>query len=721
VPGADQKILFGQPLFLCNNQIMDYYRHLIFDNSLTDAGYFYSFAAASAPSQLEAINQKIPVSSNRFLSPPNSLKLSWLSKRRGDWMAEVHLEPWRGRDFRLSGDTISLWIYSEAALSSDLLPIVGVKLKDRPRTSFVKLIDILDEIQANQWVQIKIPIQAFPSTISELDFEHIEKIIFKQSIDDGKPHTLYIDEIKILDSSITGAGHAPSLVTAVGYDRHVDLSWLEAADPAVAYYLIYRSEDGKDFQPTGIQNPMFNRYMDFIDLPHRKVYYKVAAVGHDYSVSSASETISAHTHPLSDDDLLTMVQEACFRYYWEKAHPDAGLALECIPGEAHLVALGASGFGVMAMITGVARGFISREAAAERLLKIVVFLGKADRFHGAWPHFLDGRSGKVIPYFGKYDNGGDLIETAFMIQGLLAARQFFIGDNEVEKQVRSGITTLWESVEWDWYRKSPDSDFLFWHWSPDYAWHINHPFIGWNEAMIVYLLAIASPTYPVPASMYFTGWASQSKLARHYREGWGMTSHGNKYQNGRSYYGIVLPVGVGTGGPLFFTHYSFLGFDPRNKRDKFANYFENNRAISLINQAYCIENPGKYQGYGKDFWGLTASDDHTGYVPHEPNSKRDNGTITPTGALSAFPYTPEESMMALKHFYFDLGAKLWDIYGFRDAYNPTVNYISRIFMGLNQAPIVVMIENYRSGLLWDLFMGNSEIPQMLDKLGFVRK
>jgi hypothetical protein len=697
----------------------NYYDHLIFDNSLTDGGYIYSYAAAIAPSRLEVIDGKIPVAADHFRSPPNSLRLSWLSQTGGDWLAELWIETWLDKHRCLSGDTLSFWCCSEEDIPAHRLPSIGVTIKGGPRTLPMQLIGIALDLPAGQWRQIKIPFSAFPKATVEFDFSRIEKVVFTQSIDDGEPHTLHIDEVKVLDASSNSVARRPDGLTAVAYDHHVDLSWPEVTDPAMAYYQIYRSSDGQDFHPIGIQNPNFNRYADYVGSARATRFYRITAVGHDYSESDPSETVAATTRPLSDDELLSMAQEACFRYYWEKAHPDAGLALENVPGDEHLVALGASGFGVMALIAAIVRGFVSRESAVERMLKIIRFLENADRFHGVWPHFMGGRTGKVVPVFGQYDNGGDLVETAFMIQGLLAARRFFDGDDEAEKQIRSRITDLWETVEWDWYRQSPDSDFLYWHWSPDHGWHIGHPLIGWNETLIAYLLAIASPTHPVPASMYYTGWASQSETARRYRQHWGKTTHGNRYQNGNTYYGITLPVGVGTGGPLFFTHYSFLGFDPRHKRDRFADYFENNRALSLINHAYCVENPGQYKGYGENFWGLTASHDHTGYLAHEPSPRADNGTITPTAALSAFPYTPEASMAALKHFYYDLGDTMWGIYGFRDAYNPTVNYVSNIYMGLNQAPIVVMIENYRSGLLWNLFMANPEIPAMLKRIGFV--
>jgi hypothetical protein len=282
------------------------------------------------------------------------------------------------------------------------------------------------------------------------------------------------------------------------------------------------------------------------------------------------------------------------------------------------------------------------------------------------------------------------------------------------------MTQLWETVEWDWYRENPQSDFLYWHWSPDWSWKIHHNLIGFNEVMITYLLAIASPTHAVSPEMYYSGWASQSKRAQEYREGWSGSKDGDHYRNGNTYFGIKLEVGVGTGGPLFFTHYSFLGFDPHALRDRYTtSYFENNRNIALINRAYVIANPKHFAGYGPDAWGLTASDGPFGYVAHAPDAENDRGTLTPTGALASFPYTPEASMPAFKHYYRDLGGELWDIYGPRDAFNPGQDWVSPLYMGLNQAPIAVMIENYRSGVVWKSFMANPEIGEMLKKLNAV--
>lgn len=400
---------------------------------------------------------------------------------------------------------------------------------------------------------------------------------------------------------------------------------------------------------------------------------------------------------MTDDQLLDMVQKYTFRYFWDFAHEASGMSRERNTS-GNTVTSGGSGFGIMAIPVGIERGFITREEGVLRVLKILNFLSAADRFHGAWSHWINGNTGAVIP-FSPNDNGGDIVETSFMAQGLLTIRQYFNGESTDEQQIVQLATELWEGIEWDWYRREASSS-IYWHWSPDLAWTMNMKVSGWNEAAIVYLLAIASPTYSVPASLWETGWV------------------GNNYSNTRTIYGNQLFVGWDYGGPMFFAHYSFLGFDPRDKADKYANYFDQNRNQSLVQQAYSIDNPKGFEGYSAEAWGLTASDDPDGYLAHEPNSSRDNGTISPTAALSSFPYTPEESMLALKHFYRNLGEDLWDWMGFKDAYNESRNWVASSYLAIDQGPIILMIENYRTQLLWDNFMANSEIQPMMDAIGF---
>jgi len=707
----------------------DYYNHVIFDNSITPDYYYYSTGRSVFPSAIQLLSGALPVEKKNFFTAPNALRLEWQSVAGGSWETEIRVVSMRNRPTDFHGDTLYLWCYSPQGIPAADLPFIQLEDEEHDFTAPVKLNGLTGDVPVKHWIQLRMPLEEF-STASIHPFEarSLHSIHFSQSVADNVPRILIIDEIKIDDDAsatpvapeIRRMPSAPQNVQAKGYERHVDISWDPVKDNDLQSYAIYRSIGKQKFQPIGIQTAGTNRYTDFIGRIGVSASYRVKAVDRSYRHSAYSGVARASTRELSDDELLTMLQEACFRYYWEGAHPEAGATLENIPGDDRIVATGASGFGIMALIVGVDRKFITREQGLERLTRIVGFLEKAPRFHGAWPHFLNGYSDQDMLVFGMFDNGGDLVETSFLMEGLLAARQYFKGPSEAEQSLYSRITQLWQTVEWDWYRRSAQNDALLWHWSPQWSWFIDHRLTGFNETMITYLLAIASPTHPVPASLYYSGWAGQSPAAIAYRSGWSGSSEGDHYLNGHTYYGIKLDVGVGTGGPLFFTQYSFMGFDPKGLRDHYTDYFQNNRDIALIDLAYCESNPGHFQGYGRDDWGLTASDDQLGYLAHSPDRASDNGTITPTGALSSFPYTPEASMAALKFFYRDLGDRLWGVYGPRDAFNLTHNWFSPVYMGLDQAPIVVMVENYRTGLVWKMFMSNPEIQPMLDKIGFQR-
>ena len=699
-----------------------YYRHTFFDNGLPTETYYYSSGNAVSPSVLKLQHGKLPLDSSNFFTGPNSLSLSWQSRSGGSWVAEIHIQAPRNREILFQGDTLYFWCFSPDRLSSLGLP--HLRISDTSG-NFSKPLALSAFAPANlpagKWIRIAIPLARFQTdSINPLDPRRLEALVFEQGSADSAEHTLLIDEVRIdsaaFSSRARGRLLAPQHIQARGYERHIDISWAPVGSPHLARYVIYRSPDGKSFHPIGIQEPDITRFTDFLGKVGQTAFYKVAASDEGYRESALSIPVRASTRPMTDDELLSMLQEACFRYYWEAADPYSGMARENIPGDDRIVATGASGFGIMALVVGVDRGFITREQGVERLTKIVTFLEKAPRYHGAWSHFMNGRTAQTIPLFGMFDNGGDIVETAFLIQGLLAARQYFHRSTPAETSLYQRISHLWEGVEWDWYRISPDNEALYWHWSPEWTWHIHHRLTGFNEVMIVYLLGIASPTHPVPAGLYYTGWAGQSEAAVKYREGWSGTTDGDHYFNGKTYFGIKLDVGVGRGGPLFFTHYSFMGFDPHSLTDRYTNYFENNRNIARINLAYCTENPKHHKGYGPDTWGLTASDGPDGYAAEAPDERDDLGTIAPTGALASFPYTPEASMAAFKHYYRDLGDRLWGIYGPRDAFNLDHDWWSPIYMGLNQAPIVVMIENYRSGLVWKLFQSSPEIQSMIEKL-----
>ena len=411
---------------------------------------------------------------------------------------------------------------------------------------------------------------------------------------------------------------------------------------------------------------------------------------------------------LTENQLLDTIQYQTFNYFWDGAEPNSGMARERIhldenysSSPKNTVTTGGTGFGLMAILVGVERGWITREQAFKRYTKIVNFLENADRFHGAWSHWIDGETGKVYP-FGKKDNGGDLVETAFLIQGLLTVSEYFKDGNKQEQQLVAKIDKLWKDVEWNWYTKGGE-DVLYWHWSPEYGWDMNFPVGGYNECLIMYVLAAASPTHPISKEVYEKGWARNGAIV-----------------SKDSYYDEELVLDYfehsdAPIGPLFWAHYSYLGLNPKGLTDQFGDYWKLTQNHAKIHYKYAIDNPKNYKGYGKDIWGFTSSYSVNGYAGHRPGD--DLGVVSPTAALSSFPYTPKESMQMLKNLYKNHDS-LVGKYGPYDAFSFEHNWYLPRYLAIDQGPIPVMIENHRTGLFWKLFMKNSDVQTGLKKLGF---
>jgi hypothetical protein len=544
---------------------------------------------------------------------------------------------------------------------------------------------------AGQWYTLRFDV----SDCTQTSLNHIYALLFQ-----GMPvsaGTVYFDNLRM-------ASFTPQPV-AEGHDRRIDLTWQPVTDTELDGYYIYRSTSATGtFTKLNSSLDDIAVYSDFLGTNGSTRYYYITSVV-DTLESRPSAVVSDVTYAMTDAQLLDSIQQATFRYCWDFAHPVSGMVRERFAKyDRQTVTTGGSGFGLFNIIVGAERGWITREQAAERTLKMVSFLqDNATRYHGVWSHWMDGTTGQSIP--ADYNDSdvpiiaSDIIETADMIQGMLAARQYFDVNNPTENEIRARTTQLWEEVEWDWYRRASETDGkrLWWSWSPDSGFAYSFSF-GGAESMNAYLLAIASPTHPIPASCYYTGFGLDGD-----------------YKNGNRYYGYTQWVSAFET-PMFWTHYSFLGFDPRNKNDNYCNYFENHRNIALIDREYCIANPKGFAGYGENVWGLTSSYGPSSYV-HAPGST-DDGTIAPTAALSSMPYCPNESIAAMKNFYYTYGSDLWGPLGFYDAFNLQQNWYCNDYLAIDQGTIVPMIENYRTGLCWDLFMANSEIWQMLESIGW---
>jgi hypothetical protein len=471
---------------------------------------------------------------------------------------------------------------------------------------------------------------------------------------------------------------------------------LQGSNASVQYTVSFANNDSVIIiQPSGLLKPLSRYSLIFSGALQSQ---QKADLSTPVTISFNTSIDSTDKFPrIADDALLELIQKQTFKYFNDFAHPVSGMARER-NSSGDVVTTGGTGFGVMSIIAAVNRNFISRNDGLEHIQKIVSFLkNKCTAYHGAFAHWIDGSTGATVP-FSENDNGADLVETSYLMQGLLCARQYFKENITAETNLRNDVNTLWDAVEWNWFRQN-SQDVLYWHWSPDKEWLMNVQVKGWNEALIVYALAASSNTSAIDANIYNAGWASNGAML-----------------NGNTYYGIKLPLGPTLGGPLFFAHYSFLGINPNGLSDQYSNYLTQNVAHSKINYSYCVANPKGFYGYSDLCWGLTASDEQGGYSAHEPNN--DNGTISPTAAVSSLPYTPVESMKALKFFYYTLGDKLWKEYGFVDAFNLQKLWFADSFLAIDQGPMIVMIENYRSKLLWNLFMSCPEIKRGLKSLQY---
>lgn len=671
-----------------------YYDQGVVDKSaLGQSSFEYTY-----PPNYPQYNDKVPCS-NKAFKGSTSLKFNYRSSDQGAWKVTIYRSSWASADLSAL-DSIAFYMYSDVEFPNTALPLIGLRATKKSgsgetNSKMYKLVDYNTTVPTAKWVKIKFPLSVIVSDSgnSELNMSSVKGIILGQSESNNSSRLIYIDELTAFKS----ISEVPSVsgLTADGYDSHVELNWTSTLSGAA--FRVYASFDqGQNFQLRA--ETAENYYLDFVpsSAKNTTITYRVVTVAQNKE--SAAVEKSATVRDYSDDELMDLVQRYSFRYFWEGAHQASGMALERSNSGATTAASGATGMGLMAMIVAHERQYKPREEVKDRILKILNFLETCDRHHGAWSHWYDASTGRTKP-FSQNDDGGDLVETSFVAQALIALKNYFSATDAKSTQIRETSERLWRGVEWDWYRKDGQNA-LYWHWSPNNGFQMNMKVTGWNEALVTYVMAAASPTHSIPKEVYEQGWTRNGGIV-----------------NARTFYDLPVKLSPDYGGPLFWLHYSHLGINPHGLKDQSVDYWQEHVNTAKIHYQYAIKNPFNYKNYSDKCWGLTASDDPQGYSAHQPMSN-DNGTISPTAALASMPYTPTESLKALKYFYRERGAELFGKYGPFDAFNDQQNWVKKAWLGIDQGPIVVMIENHRTGLLWNQVMKDPQLRAGLDKLGF---
>lgn len=402
--------------------------------------------------------------------------------------------------------------------------------------------------------------------------------------------------------------------------------------------------------------------------------------------------------PVNTLPALNDLHKRTVNYFWSTSSSGGSDVYSGMAGEGadrkSTLASGGTGFGVMAIVSGVERGWINRADAAERMQTLVRFLGKADRFKGAWSHWIE-PDGTAVPWGGK--TGGDLLETSLLMQGLLVVREYFDGNSAVEMEVRDSINSFYNAIEFNNFTNEKKT--LYWSWYPSQNGEEESyelPISGYNEAQIAYILALGAPNNTISTDVYQSGWYQNGALAKQ-----------------KSTYGYATTVSDPKSKPMFLSHYSMLSMNPKMMEDQYMNYWDYSVKHALINRHFCVYDASS-KGYGEGVWGLTASYGEEGYSAHSPTN--DLGIIAPTAAFASFPYTPYYSMQMLLNLTENYKT-LYGTLGFYDAFCPSTGWQSYQYLAIDQGPIAVMIENYRSGLIWELFMQAPEIQKGLALAG----
>jgi hypothetical protein len=515
---------------------------------------------------------------------------------------------------------------------------------------------------------------------------------------------IFVGHILLLAAAVHTAVaiDAPTGLVHRAGDQSIVLHWDRNRDPNLSGYRVYRSLSSEG--PFTARNPSLLTSPGFCDLNvsnGQTNFYQITALTTTAQESLPSATLTAVPHPFaSDDEFLEYVQQTSFDYFWYGANPANGL----VPDRSATTSpcsIAAVGFGLTAIGIGIDHGWISRTQGVARVLTTLnTFLQGPQGpnasgmigYHGWFYHFLDMNTAL------RANSELSSIDTTLLLAGILYAKQYFDSTNTDETNIRTMADTIFNRVDWNWMARGTNAVSM--GWFPPGSF-LTDNWIGYNEGMILYCLGLGAASNPLPASAW-NRWTSGYTWA---------TNYGQAF--------VPFP-------PLFGHQYSHCWIDFRHITDSYMNshnstYFENSRRAAIAQRAYCMANPLQQVGYSSNVWGLTACDGPTGYAAHgAPPAQNDDGTIAPTAPGGAMAFTPEYSLPTLRYFYSHYRPRIWTAYGFRDAFNLGAQWWASDTLGIDQGPIVIMIENYRTERVWRLFMQNEEVQRGLQRAGFTR-
>jgi len=702
-------------LFLVFQVKASNYPEVLFENSLLPKSYYYSQSTFEGKSWINHMNGHLPVSDSVFFTPGNALLLNYISGNGGLWSTTIHYSNDYGYLVK-TGDMLVFKLFAASNTEKTELPQVQLMQGENPSEG-ISLQPYLSNYQENTWLSVAVPLKE----IHGLDGRApITSIVFKQAASDGKEHRIFIDQIEFLP------GKAPNMkltgkavLSAVdAYERHVDLTWQLPLTPSIRYIKIYRSEDNENFSPVGIRPISYNKYTDFVPRTNVTYYYKIAWVDYAYRESPFSDVKKAETKTASDDDLLDAVEKSHIAYFTDETEFNSGMhKVSPLVSDAR-ISVKATGIGILAQVVGVERKFIARQLLSDRLTKVVKFLDKATTYHGAFPELMDGRTGKPIST-DSCEIAADIESTAYLMQGLLVARSYFDKDEPAEKELRDKITSLWKAVDWKTFVKNENGNHLYNVWSPACLFDQAKPIGGYNGSFIAYLLAIVSPSHAIAGNTYALGYKKPLKyigpaIGRFStaptdtliigEEGQKSTLYGKiPFASDSVYYGISINAGDPSSS-LICLQQPFLAFDPKTAIDGHIDYYANQQNLANVFYRAALNRSEQFVSLTDVLWPCVETDSLV------------VGHFNPSAAIATYPYTPVIAMQALKNYYRNLGGYLWTEYGFRDEFNFKDNWVSGKFDPIHQGIVPIMLENARTGLIWNLFMKDADVKNITKRI-----